>query len=104
MKVPFKCRTASAKATERALIDSGATENFVDNATWQRMGVGRSKLPRPLRLLNVNSTENRQGEVTHRCCLRIKYNDKEDVQDFFIANLGKDRIILGYPFLRVFNP
>ena len=58
MKVPFKFRTASAKATERALIDSGATENFVNDATWQQMGVGRSKLLRPLRLLNVDSTEN----------------------------------------------
>src|ERR1700748_72282 len=42
--------------------------------------------------------------MTHRCQLRIKYNRKEDLQDFYITNLGKDRIILGYPFLEKFNP
>jgi hypothetical protein len=42
--------------------------------------------------------------MTHYCHLRISYNDQEDLQEFYITNLGKDRLILGYPFLRTFNP
>jgi len=42
--------------------------------------------------------------MTHFCHLRILYNGKEDLQDFYIMDLGKDRLILGYPFLRMFNP
>src|ERR1700747_3040349 len=68
------------------------------------MKIGRRPLVKTIKLYNVDGTENKQGEMTHRCQLRIKYNGKEDLQDFYITNLGKDRIILGYPFLERFNP
>jgi hypothetical protein len=42
--------------------------------------------------------------MTHYCCLRIIYNKQEDLQEFYIMNLGKDHLILGYPFLQTFNP
>ena len=41
MNVPFAFSTAHAKAEEKALLDSGATENFIDKETWKRMGVGQ---------------------------------------------------------------
>jgi len=104
MNVPFDFQTAHAEADEIALLDSGATENFIDEHTWRRMGVGRRPLPKKIKVFNVDGTENKQGEMTHFCCLRILYNGKEDLQDFYITDLGKDRLILGYPFLRMFNP
>jgi hypothetical protein len=42
--------------------------------------------------------------MTLYCRLRISYNDQEDLQEFYIMNFGKDCLILGYPFLRTFNP
>ena len=91
-------------ADEEALLDSGATENFMDEHTWKRMGVGRRELPQKIKVFNVDGTENRKGEMTHYCRLRIVYNEQEDLQDFYITDLGKDRMILGYPFLKRFNP
>jgi hypothetical protein len=41
MNVPFSFQTAHAMAKETALLDSGATENLIDEATWKRMKVGR---------------------------------------------------------------
>jgi hypothetical protein len=104
MNVPFSFQTAHAKAEETALLDSGATENFIDETTWKRMKVGKRPLVKPIKVYNVDGTENKQGEMTHYCRLRISYNDQEDLQEFYITNLGKDRLILGYPFLRTFNP
>ena len=104
MNVPFNFTTAHAKAEEKALLDSGATENFIDKQTWERMGVGKRPLVKPIKVYNVDGTENRQGEMTHFCRLRIIYNGEEDLQNFYITNLGKDRLILGYPFLHRFNP
>jgi hypothetical protein len=99
MNVPFSFQTAHAKAEETALLDSGATENFIDEMTWKRMKVGRQPLVKPIKVYNVDGTENKQGEMTHYCCLRVSYNDQEDLQEFYITNLGKDCLILGYPFL-----
>ena len=104
MNVPFKFETAHAQAEETALIDSGATENFIDEESFKRLGVGKRTLPRPVKMINVDGTENRQGEVKNFCRLRVLHNAKEALQDFYITDLGKDRIILGYPFLEAFNP
>ena len=90
-------------AKETALLDSGVTENFIDETTWERLRVGKNRLKDKIILHNVDGTENKQGKMTHHCQLRIKYNGKEDLQDFYITNLGKDCIILGYPFLEKFN-
>ena len=102
MKVPF--RSLSKQAEETVLIDSGATENFLDKATWERMGIGRHETVKPITVYNVDGTENSQGKITHYCWLRIFYTGKQKLQRFYIASLGKESIILGYPFLYVFNP
>jgi hypothetical protein len=102
MKVSF--RTSQSKADESALIDSGATNNFIDEETWKRLGIGKKELARPVTVHIVDGTENKQGKITHYCWLRIVKGEKHMLQRFYIMALGKDRIILGYPFLYDFNP
>jgi hypothetical protein len=102
MNVSF--RTSQSKADESALIDSGATDNFIDEDTWKRLGIGRKELARPVTVHNVDGTENKQGKITHYCWLCIIKGEKHTLQRFYITSLGKDRIILGYPFLYDFNP
>jgi hypothetical protein len=94
MNVPFKFETARATAEESALLDSRATDNFINEETWKRLGVGRRPLKAPITVYNVDGTENKQGKMTHYCRLRVKYNGKEDLQDFYLTDLGKDRLIL----------
>jgi hypothetical protein len=53
---------------------------------------------------NVDGTENKQGKITHYCWLCIVKGEKHMLQRFYITALGKDCIILGYPFLYDFNP
>ena len=102
MKVPF--RSLSKQAEEMVLIDSSATENFLDKATWKKMGIGSHETTKPITVYNVDGTENSQGKITHYCWLRIFYAGKQKLQCFYIASLGKESIILRYPFLYVFNP
>ena len=54
-------------AEEVALLDSGATENFMDMETWKRIGIGRKPLVKPIKVYNVDGTENKQGEMMHFC-------------------------------------
>jgi hypothetical protein len=35
INMPFSFQTAHAMAKETALLDSGATENFLDQETWK---------------------------------------------------------------------
>ena len=101
-KVTFQ--TLSEQAEETALVDSGATENFINHDMWTSMGIGRRPTARPMTVYNVDRSENKQGKITHYCWLRVIIQGCSQLQKFFIALLGKDNIILGYPFLYVFNP
>jgi len=86
------------------LLDSGATENFIDHATVARLRLGTKKLNFQRPVYNVNGTMNRHGTITHACDLMVKQGNKKVRQRFYVSNLGKDRFILGYPWFRAFNP
>ena len=60
-------------AKETALLDSGVTENFIDETTWERLRVGKNRLKDKIILHNVDGTENKKGQLTHFCWLRICY-------------------------------
>jgi hypothetical protein len=68
------------------------------------LGVGRIHLGQTKKVHNVNGTLNQAGEIMHFCILKTKLGQKEKAQKFYITNLGKDRIILGYPWLQDYNP
>src|SRR6201990_193298 len=97
-------RSLRAQAEEVALIDSGATENFIHEETWKKMGIGKQATARPMTVYNVDGSENKTGEITHYCWLRIVFKGRQRLQKFYIASLGRESIILGYPFLYVFTP
>jgi hypothetical protein len=77
-------------ADEKALLDSGATENFVDETTWQQLGIGHKELEKPITVTNVDGMENKKGKITHYCWLRIQKGTRDKLQRFFITNLGQD--------------
>jgi hypothetical protein len=55
-------------------------------------------------VFNVDGTQNKAGIITESCVLRVKKDQHSTEQQFFITNLGADRVLLGYPWLREFNP
>ena len=91
-------------ATASTLIDSGATENFVDQRTAERWHMPRKELPVPQPIVNVDGTENRAGMVCEACILEIEHQGERHLQWFYIMDLRFDRILLRYPWLSTYNP
>jgi hypothetical protein len=104
MKLSIPIQTAQITAEQTALLDSGATENFISHHTWRSLGIGRQQLNKPIPVHNVDGTTNHLGNIKHYCWLRVIYNKQEKLQRFFLTDLGQDCMILGYPFLWEFNP
>src|SRR5712671_737106 len=92
--MPFDLYSQKGRQEERALVDSGATANFVDYKTVKRLGLGSNKLDG---MLNV------AGNITHACDLLVSQGRKQVRTRFFVTNLGGDRFIFGYPWLAEFN-
>jgi hypothetical protein len=99
LEVPVSLCSFKGTAEEVALIDSGATENFIDQETITRLKLGTKKMDQPIRLRNIDGTYNKAGSITHYIDLLISRGNKKVNQRFYVTNLGMDRLILGYPWL-----
>jgi hypothetical protein len=91
-------------AAEVALVDSGATEMFLNHNTARRLGITLRVLATPRIMNNVDGTTNQQGLIRHYYNFKLRMGDHETIQRFYIGGIGADRFILGFPWLQEFNP
>jgi Retroviral aspartyl protease len=92
------------RADAVALLDSGATENFMnlEYAKYLHMPIQRLKEPR--KLFNVDGTPNKSGELQFFTDLQVQTGSQQTTLRFFLSNLGENKIILGYPWFAAFQP
>jgi hypothetical protein len=103
LDIPVDVVTCNKIETVKVLIDSGATDNFIDFRTVAKLRLGTKKLPRAQQLFNVDGTHNQAGLIEESVHLYIDRGDERIETQLHITNLGRDRLILGYPWLEAFN-
>ena len=94
----------TTQKTEFALLDSGATENFIDPRTMEQLRLPIRKLAYPRIIYNIDGTLNKARSITHVCPIKLQIGDQIQEMNFYVTDLGQDRMILGFPFLQQFNP
>jgi hypothetical protein len=52
----------------------------------------------------VDGTINHDGTITRYCNLWVSRGKHEERLGFYVANLGRDQMILGYPWFKLYNP
>jgi hypothetical protein len=104
MRVPVSIRTSYFMADKKALVDSGATDNFMHPAFAKRMGLGLQKLPTPKKIFNIDNTSNKSGMITHFLDLKVQTNGINKEMRFLVTDIGHEEILLGYPWLATFEP
>ena len=87
-----------------SLIDSGAGGEFVDQNYARNMGFNVQKLSKPLIARNVDGTRNKQGTITSFVDLNLKINNRTMNTRLLVTGLGKQKVILGFPWLNEQNP
>src|SRR5712671_4803042 len=96
---------AAHRRTEApALLDSGATENFMNltYAKWLKLPFKRLPYERPL--LNVDGTTNKMGSLKYFVDLQVQTGTKRTSMRFFLTDLRHHRVILGYPWFAANQP
>ena len=104
MKVLITIKTSYNTAEVPSLVDSGATDNFIHPRTVRQLHLGTSLLDKPKKLFNVNDTQNRAGSVTRYVDLGVTTNQNERQMRFLVSDIGRENLILGYPWLAAFEP
>ena len=104
MQIPVSIRTNYYMADTNALVDSGATENFMHPTFAKRLGLGLRPLEKPKRIFNIDNSSNKAGSITHYLDLRVRAKKQDKVMRFYITDIGNEQILLGYPWLATFEP
>ena len=101
--IPIKIRENQTVET-LGLIDSGAGGKFIDQNYARKIGCNIQKLEESLIARNVDGTKNKQGTITSYVDLDLTICGRTRKTRLFVTGLGKQRIILGFPWLNEQNP
>ena len=104
MQIPVSVRTSYKTADIKALVDYGATDNFIHPMFTHRMGLGTHSLERPRKIWNVDNSENKAGCITHYVTLNVQTKVKHVDMNFLVTDIGNEEILLGYPWLATYEP
>ena len=104
MRIPVSIRTRYFMAEKKALVDSGATDNFIHPAFAKRLGLTMTPLEKPKRIYNIDNTSNKLGSITHSLELKVTTKGVDKIMRFLVTDIGNEDILLGYPWLAMFEP
>ena len=85
-------------------MDSGAGGQFIDQNYTRQKGYKTRRLEEPIIAYNVDGTRNKRGTITSFIDLTVRINERWMNLQLLITGLGKQKIILGFPWLNEHNP
>ncbi len=94
----------SKRANTIALLDSGATENFMSLQYAKYLQLPIKVLSEPRRLFNVDGTRNKAGDLKYYTDLYTRTGTMQRTLRYFLSDLGENRVILGYPWFVATQP
>ncbi len=87
-----------------ALVDSGAMGNFISKQFIREQAIETRKLDKEIRVLNIDGTPNKGGNITEIVELRMIYRGYEERIELGVCDTGRATLILGHPWLWDHNP
>ena len=104
MTLRIYLHSKSKRAETIALLDSGATENFMSLDYAKHLHLLIKTLKEPQRLFNVDATLNKAGDLKYYMDLGTQTGTSTRTLRYFLSNLGNSRVILGYPWFAAAQP
>ena len=104
MTLWFYIWSIAKRAEGIALIDSGATKNFMnlDYTRWLKLPIKELRQHHPL--FNMDGTENKSEALCYHTDLQFKMGTQTTNQRFYLSDLGDHKAIFGYPWFAAFQP
>jgi hypothetical protein len=100
----FYTHSIAKRAEGVALVDSGATENFMNLQYMQWLMLPIKKLAYKWNLFNVDGIENKSRKLKYYMDLEVQTGTNKTCMRFFLMDLGEHKAILGYSWFTAMQP
>jgi len=87
----------------KALLDSGATGNFIDQDFVCTKGINTRSISCPIPVYNVDGSPNKAGQISKVVDVVLCYKTHSEKILLTVSSLGKQNMILGYTWLKDHN-
>jgi transposase InsO family protein len=107
MYLPMKLSSEKQKGieiVEEGFLDSGATGKFIDQNYAKAKGLPMKPLKKSIKVYNVDGTPNKRGTIKTYVDLNIEIHGQTRKERLLVTGLGKQKIILGFSWLKETNP
>jgi len=88
----------------KALLDSGATSNFINKDFVHTKGISTRSISRSILVFNMDGSPNEAGQISKVADVVLHYKTHSERTLLAISNLGKQSMILSYTWLKDHNP
>ena len=104
--VPTHLKTTDTmeEAATEAMVDTGATGDFIDQEFVNQAKLPTRKLSQPVPVYNVDGTLNEAGSICEVVDVVMTYNGHSKRILLAVTRLGKQSMILGITWLKKHNP
>jgi hypothetical protein len=107
MTIPVAISSGKNKENEivktKALLDTGAGGKFINQNYVNHLKLETQILGHPLKVYNVDGIPNKWGTITKYVNMELTINKKLRQHNLFVTGLGKQKIILGFPWFKTEN-
>ena len=104
MMICFYMHLASKKAVDIVLINSGATENFMNLKYAQYLQLPIKEMLDPQIVFNIDGTPNKLGEIKYYTDINMQMGCNHTTFWFFLTNIGQSKVILRYSWMAAIQP
>ena len=104
LKVEIETTDTAEKKSITALVDSGATGEFIDRQYAKSCWFNLLKLTQPILVYNIDGSPNEAGSIMEAVTLLLRYKNHSERTTFCITNFGKQKLLLRHSWLRKHNP
>ncbi len=104
MTIRFYMHSAKKCAEGIALVDSGATKNFMNLGYARWLGLPIKCLEKPRQLFNVDGTINKAGALQFYMDVSLQTGTQRTNHRFFLSDLGENKAIFRYPWFALAQP
>jgi len=87
----------------KALLNSGATGNFIDRDFVRTKGINTQSISRPILVYNVDGSPNKTGQISEVVDVVLHYKTHSE-RTLTVSSLGRQNMILSYTWLKDHNP